>query len=218
MSPKPNALRASAEGDTLETLGISRGSCNGCSIKQPNRIQTQSFEQRLAGLAAYERRLMAARFWLKADRSGGPVACWPWQLSKMLHGGHGQFTYRFPEKQVHLYAHRVAWLLTHGASAGDLKVCHRCDNPPCVNPNHLFLGTQADNLADARAKGRLDESRPRSRTFTLAERLAIMEAPGWRGICVALAREYGVTKTCISLIRRGRFARGSRRRSEGTAA
>jgi Autographiviridae endonuclease len=51
-------------------------------------------------------------------------------------------------------AHRAVWELTHGAIPVGLRVLHRCDNPPCCNPNHLFLRTQADNVADCMAKGR----------------------------------------------------------------
>lgn len=53
-----------------------------------------------------------------------------------------------------VYAHRYAWVLANGPIAPGLVVCHTCDNPPCINVDHLFIGTQADNVRDMYAKGR----------------------------------------------------------------
>jgi hypothetical protein len=85
-------------------------------------------------------------FWQKVDRSG---QCWIW-TGYRLPGGYGRLTWR----GTHAYAHRISWVITRGPIPGDLSVLHRCDNPPCVRPDHLFLGTQADNMADRDQKGR----------------------------------------------------------------
>ncbi len=89
---------------------------------------------------------MAERFWEKVDKSG---ECWLW-TSTCYPNGRGQF-------KVHgktLKAYRVAYELAYGPIPEGLMVCHKCDNPTCVRPEHLFLGTCGDNLRDASAKGR----------------------------------------------------------------
>lgn len=107
---------------------------------------------------------LIARFWSHVQR-GEPSACWLWTASctgrrsthQLATRPHGQFTYRPAprQSQVHIYAHRFAWWVTHGPIPAGQQVLHRCDVPSCVNPAHLFLGTQADNMNDAARKGRL---------------------------------------------------------------
>jgi hypothetical protein len=88
------------------------------------------------------------RFWAKVDKRG-VEECWEWRASR-THGGYG----RFRTPQTHLQAHRVAWELTIGAIPEGLDVLHSCDNRPCCNPAHLFLGTDLDNARDRMSKGR----------------------------------------------------------------
>lgn len=88
------------------------------------------------------------RFWSKVDRSAGPDGCWPWTGSINKRSGHGRI--RVGGKL--LLTHRFAYLLEHGEPGA--CVLHTCDNPPCCNPMHLWLGTAQDNNRDRDEKGR----------------------------------------------------------------
>jgi hypothetical protein len=93
------------------------------------------------------------RFWIKVGRTDDPDECWEWKAS-IGDVGYGIFHIRdeFGKWKAER-AHRMAWILTYG-HPGELFVLHRCDNRKCANPNHLFLGTNQDNMKDMVAKGR----------------------------------------------------------------
>jgi hypothetical protein len=107
--------------------------------------------------------MLKERFWAKVKKTNG---CWIWIAARNVHK-YGQFNV---EGKM-LKAHRVSWVLHFGLIPGTLHVLHKCDNPPCVNPAHLFLGTPADNMRDCVTKGRIATG-DRSGARTHPERLA----------------------------------------------
>ena len=136
----------------------------------------------------------------------GQTGCWEWTAGT-FRDGYGAFGLG-GRAGGNKRAHRVSYEFHYGPIPDDMLVCHRCDNRICVNPEHLFLGTSADNLADMTTKGRRARvghpgaSNP-SAKLTADDAAAIRSATSlhWR----ELAKRYGVGKTTIYGIRSGRL-------------
>lgn len=108
-------------------------------------------------------------------------------------------------RQGSIGAHRLSWLIHFGEIPPEMHVCHRCDNPPCVNPRHLFLGTNLDNRRDSIAKGRFRVGRGerhRSAKLTEAQVREIRQRRELGDRQEALAAEFGVSGCAISNIHR----------------
>lgn len=103
--------------------------------------------ERTAKWAEDQEKGLLRRFLNKINKTD---ACWIW-IGGRNRSGYGRFVVWNKNSQL---AHRFSWTLHKGLIMSGLDVLHKCDNPPCVNPEHLFLGTQADNNRDMRAKGR----------------------------------------------------------------
>jgi hypothetical protein len=127
---------------------------------------------------------LAERFWPRVDKTDG---CWLW-TGRQLPRGYGHI---LGAQRKNVLTHRVSWELTYGPIPAGLDVLHRCDNPPCVRPDHLFLGTDADNIADRITKGR-----PRSKMTVAVVRQARELYRAGQPLA-ELAEAHGVSETAV---------------------
>ena len=157
------------------------------------------------------RRPAVDRFWAKVDKSPGfgPSGdCWRWTgaISRagygvMNRGGRTALT------------HRLSFELAHGSIPAGASICHRCDNPPCCNPDHLFAGAPVENSADMVAKGRqlapgptrpaLGERHGQAR-LTASDVPVIRAAFARKDDLAALARQLGVSRSAVEDVAKGR--------------
>lgn len=141
-------------------------------------------------------------FMARVDVSGGDDACWAWTGDRVSHEGYG----RFWTGTRTMLAHRASWSIFRWKIPGKLWVLHRCDNPICVNPGHLFLGTPLDNVRDMTAKGRRNQNpgeRNANAKLTDAQALEIKRRATNGEAQRALAREFSVSPTTIYVIATG---------------
>ena len=103
---------------------------------------------------------------------------------------------------VDFYAHRFSWEMANGPIPDGFQVCHHCDNPSCVNPSHLFIGTAADNVSDRNAKGRtaIGLMLP----HTKLSRTDIQNIRADNRMQKDIAAQYGVTRAAICRIKKGK--------------
>ena len=145
---------------------------------------------------------IAERFWKHVDRRG-PDECWPWMGARSC--GYGRVNVGQGEIRN---AHSVAWELVNGPIPNGMHVCHHCDNPPCCNPVHLWLGTPADNAHDREQKGRggdrsLEHAPHASLTWAKVDELRKMAATGKYSVA-EIARRSGLSYGWTWQIVRGR--------------
>lgn len=144
-------------------------------------------------------------FWMKVEKS---AECWTWRGTLAAYG-YGRTTWMGRQTGTH----RVSWEIHHGAIPDGLSVLHRCDNPPCVNPAHLFLGTQTDNMRDMTSKSRhAHQAHPetypkgvRHWKARLTEEMVLsIRRRHARGETFAdIAREVGISRATVSQAGRG---------------
>lgn len=143
------------------------------------------------------------RFWEKVEKGPG---CWRW-TGATRGGDYGVF--RVGGRDVPMVqAHRVAYELEKGPIPDGQVVCHRCDNPACVRPDHLFAGSQSENIRDQLKKGRHRSQRHRYPSRLSDEQIKAIQASSLSQ--ASLGRRYGVSRSYIGLIKQGK-----RRRADG---
>ena len=140
------------------------------------------------------------QFWNNhIERDNG---CWEWQKGKNDRG-YGEVSIN----GISLYVHRFAWELLNGEIPGGMCILHKCDNPSCINPDHLFIGTQLDNVRDMLSKGRA--SPPPVHRGTKNNKAVLCE---WKVRYIrasdlsqrAIARMFGIGKTTVAHVQCGR--------------
>jgi hypothetical protein len=151
------------------------------------------------------------RLWRRVKR-GRKDECWEWQGYKTILG-YGQIGCSKPKKKI-LYCHRVAWESVNGPIPEGIDICHKCDNPRCCNPSHLFAGTHEDNMRDCHAKKRSVHfirpdcfptgekscrSKLKKHQVIQAMKMVSRGLPAW-----IIAEEFGVSRSAISKIANGK--------------
>ena len=154
---------------------------------------------------------LVIRFWEKIDKNGEMVRpelgrCWAWKASTD-HNGYGQINGEKDDRGERKFckAHRVSWEIYYGPIPEGLAVLHHCDNPPCCNPDHLFTGTNDDNMKDAAAKGRMPRGKNHHAGRFTPEQVREVRSLLREGYMTQkqIAFKFGVTRSAIQGIQRG---------------
>lgn len=140
-------------------------------------------------------------FYRLVDRPRNPNACWLWKGRSLTGDGYGQIM----RGHKRYMTHRYSYLLHYGYLPDDKKVCHTCDTPACVNPRHLVLGTQRENMHDRDRKGRGNNFRQKL-TDEQVQEIRDLSAEGVPQS--VLAQRFGVRQPTISYIERGLIRTG----------
>ncbi len=205
-APQPRVLQEKLPCEVDSCERVREGRSNMCRLHKRRLDRYGETDARRMGKLQVPRSADQVRAKILANIKASDSGCWVWQRSRSVRGGYPALRWAgiYP-------GHRVSYTIFVGLIPDGLHVLHRCDNPPCVNPEHLFVGTNADNIADKTAKGRnvgfvagrvgrRGASAPNAK-LTDAE-VVYIRASTERG--VDLARRFGVAQQTICNIRKGR--------------
>lgn len=148
------------------------------------------------------------RFWSKVAVES-PSECWQWKAARMRNTKFDYGIFNFNGLKRH--AHRIAWILTNGEIPNGVCVLHKCDNPPCVNPGHLFLGSKGDNARDRETKGRSHDRKWDSNgraKLTLNQAKEIKHRASLGEKRCDLAKQFGVSPVAVSYLCIGKNWKG----------
>lgn len=137
-------------------------------------------------------RSLEDRFWTKVEILS-PDDCWEWKACKNR-GGYGRISLPHKFKKCDsMLSHRTAWIISNGEIPKGMKILHKCDNPSCCNPNHLFLGTQYDNVQDMVRKGRVQHRLSDEQVLEIVHKYSLGDI-----LQKDLAKEYGIHTDYVS--------------------
>lgn len=135
------------------------------------------------------------RFWDKVERTN---TCWNW-IGSLTDRGYGEFVVNKKKRKAHI----LSWMDFHQADTNGLCVCHTCDNPKCVNPEHLYLGTPQDNMNDKVARNRQSKMPGESHPMAKLSREDIINIRNDRRSSRDIGKEYGISHSHVLRIKKG---------------
>lgn len=181
--------------DDNATYQGKRRRCRTCQRESEARSRNRNGKVRTV-LVSTGRLGEESRFWENVDLLGD---CWEWR-GGIRHHEYGNFT---DGSRKGWLAHRYSYVMFYGTFPEELLVCHHCDNPPCVRPDHLFLGTSADNVYDIVQKGRHHIWKRGGYAALTHEDIEYIQASGETQ--TSLAERFEVNRTTIRKIQRGEY-------------
>ena len=192
-------LEQKAENQEQENPRLEPASRLVMRLCKDGRIRAIPLNQKKRNLVQF-----AISFWARVKKEG-QNECWNWTKAKHTQKNFFRYGIVWWNGKKY-YAHRAAWIITNGKIPKEMNICHHCDNPMCVNPSHLFLGTQKDNVQDCKNKGRFNKEKGEDRYNATLKESDIIEIRrryvprSKENSGVKLAKEFGVGHSMISAI------------------